>query len=58
MMKRFLQRKNTRMYHVWLRSLMVCLCLALAGVSAWGQETKPEGQGTIDVPYKLDSKED
>ena len=39
MMKRFLQRENTRMYHVWLRSFMVCLCLALAGVSAWGQET-------------------
>lgn len=38
MMKRFLQRKNTRMYHVWLRSFMVCLCLALAGVSAWGQD--------------------
>lgn len=36
-MKRFLQRKNTRMYHVWLRSFMVCLCLALAGVSAWGE---------------------
>lgn len=36
-MKRFLQRENTRMYHVWLRSFMVCLCLALAGVSAWGQ---------------------
>ena len=40
MMKRFLQRKNTRMYHVWLRSFMVCLCLALAGVSAWGQDNK------------------
>lgn len=38
MMKRFLQQKNTRMYHVWLRSFIVCLCLALAGVSAWGQE--------------------
>ena len=37
MMKRFLQQKNTRMYHVWLRSFIVCLCLALAGVSAWGQ---------------------
>lgn len=37
MIKRFLQRKNTRIYHVWLRSFMVCLCLALAGVSAWGQ---------------------
>lgn len=37
MKKRFLQRENTRMYHVWLRSFMVCLCLALAGVSAWGQ---------------------
>lgn len=36
-MKRFLQQKNTRMYHVWLRSFIVCLCLALAGVSAWGQ---------------------
>lgn len=41
-MKRFLQRKNTRMYHVWLRSFMVCLCLALAGVSAWGQEETME----------------
>lgn len=40
MMKRFLQRENTRMYHVWLRSFMVCLCLALAGVSAWGQDNK------------------
>ena len=40
MKKRFLQRKNTRMYHVWLRSFMVCLCLALAGVSAWGQDTE------------------
>lgn len=40
MMKRFLQRKNTRMYHVWLRSFMVCLCLALAGVSAWGQDAE------------------
>lgn len=39
-MKRFLQRKNTRMYHVWLRSFMVCLCLALAGVSAWGQDAE------------------
>lgn len=38
-MKRFLQRKNTWMYHVWLRSFMVCLCLALAGVSAWGQDS-------------------
>ena len=40
MMKRFLQRKNTWMNHVWLRSFMVCLCLALAGVSAWGQDNK------------------
>lgn len=55
-MKRFLQRKNTRMYHVWLRSFMVCLCLALAGVSAWGQT--PEGVGTKEDPYQLDSKED
>lgn len=56
MMKRFLQRENTRMYHVWLRSFMVCLCLALAGVSAWGQT--PEGVGTKEDPYQLDSKED
>lgn len=55
-MKRFLQRENTRMYHVWLRSFMVCLCLALAGVSAWGQT--PEGVGTKEDPYQLDSKED
>ena len=40
MMKRFLQWKNTWMNHVWLRSFMVCLCLALAGVSAWGQSTE------------------
>ena len=39
-MKRFLQRENTRIYHVWLRSFMVCLCLALAGVSAWGQDAE------------------
>ena len=56
MMKRFLQQKNTRMYHVWLRSFMVCLCLALAGVSAWGQTL--EGKGTKEEPYQLDSKED
>ncbi len=56
MMKRFLQRENTRMYHVWLRSFMVCLCLALAGVSAWGQTL--EGKGTKEEPYLLDSKED
>ncbi|HIX21154.1 MAG TPA: hypothetical protein H9984_02190 [Candidatus Parabacteroides faecavium] len=36
-MKRFLQWKNIWMYHVWLRSFMVCLCLALSGLSAWGQ---------------------
>lgn len=41
-MKRFLQRKNTWMYHVWLRSFMVCLCLALAGVSAWGQDIEED----------------
>ena len=40
MKKRFLQRENTRIYHVWLRSFMVCLCLALAGVSAWGQDAE------------------
>ena len=45
MMKRFLQWKNIWMYHVWLRSFMVCLCLALAGVSAWGQD----GFGDFDV---------
>lgn len=55
-MKRFLQRKNTWMNHVWLRSFMVCLCLALAGVSTWGQT--PEGKGTKEEPYQLDSKED
>lgn len=39
MIKNFLQRSNKRIRQVGLRSLMVCLCLALAGVSAWGQET-------------------
>lgn len=61
MMKRFLQRKNTRMYHVWLRSFMVCLCLALAGVSAWGQDnsyTFSGGIGTEDNPYLISSVED
>ena len=54
MMKRFLQRKNTRMYHVWLRSFMVCLCLALAGVSAWGQDnTFSGGSGTETDPYLI-----
>ena len=61
MMKRFLQRENTRMYHVWLRSFMVCLCLALAGVSAWGQDnsyTFSDGIGTEDNPYLISSVED
>lgn len=61
MKKRFLQRKNTRMYHVWLRSFMVCLCLALAGVSAWGQDknyTFSGGRGTEDNPYLISSVED
>ncbi|MBS7343313.1 MAG: hypothetical protein KIH02_09315 [Parabacteroides sp.] len=54
MMKRFLQRKNTRMYHVWLRSFMVCLCLALAGVSAWGQDNIfSGGSGTETDPYLI-----
>lgn len=54
MMKRFLQRKNTRMYHVWLRSFMVCLCLALVGVSAWGQDnTFSGGSGTETDPYLI-----
>lgn len=60
-MKRFLQRKNTRMYHVWLRSFMVCLCLALAGVSAWGQDgsyTFSSGTGTENDPYLISSVED
>lgn len=55
-MKRFLQRKNTRMYHVWLRSFMVCLCLALAGVSTWGQDknyTFSGGTGTENDPYLI-----
>lgn len=53
-MKRFLQRENTRMYHVWLRSFMVCLCLALAGVSAWGQDnTFSGGSGTETDPYLI-----
>lgn len=39
MIKNFLQRSNKRIRQVGLRSFMVCLCLALAGVSAWGQET-------------------
>lgn len=61
MKKRFLQRKNTRMYHVWLRSFMVCLCLALAGVSAWGKSDKPtdmNGDGSENSPFELNSKED
>lgn len=61
MMKRFLQRKNTRMYHVWLRSFMVCLCLALAGVSTWGQDknyTFSGGTGTENDPYLISSVED
>lgn len=61
MKKRFLQRKNTRMYHVWLRSFMVCLCLALAGVSAWGQDknyTFSGGTGTENDPYLISSVED
>ena len=61
MMKRFLQWKNTRMYHVWLRSFMVCLCLALAGVSAWGQDknyTFSGGTGTENDPYLISSVED
>lgn len=60
-MKRFLQRKNTRMYHVWLRSFMVCLCLALAGVSAWGQDknyTFSGGTGTENNPYLISSVKD
>lgn len=39
MIKNFLQRSNKQIRQVGLRSFMVCLCLALAGVSAWGQET-------------------
>lgn len=61
MKKRFLQRKNTRMYHVWLRSFMVCLCLALAGVSAWGQDgsyTFSGGTGTENDPYLISSVKD
>lgn len=61
MMKRFLQWKNTRMYHVWLRSFMACLCLALAGVSAWGQDgayTFSGGTGTENDPYLISSVED
>ena len=49
MMKRFLQWKNIWMYHVWLRSFMVCLCLVLAGVSAWGQDSF----GDFDVTGKI-----
>ena len=37
MIKNFLQRSNKRIRQVGLRSLMVCLCLALSGLSAWGQ---------------------
>lgn len=48
-MKRFLQWKNIWMYHVWLRSFMVCLCLVLAGVSAWGQDSF----GDFDVTGKI-----
>ena len=61
MMKRFLQRENTRMYHVWLRSFMVCLCLALAGVSAWGQDgtyTFSGGTGVKDDPYLISTVTD
>ena len=61
MMKRFLQRENTRMYHVWLRSFMVCLCLALAGVSAWGQDgtyTFNGGTGVKDDPYLISTVTD
>lgn len=60
-MKRFLQRENTRMYHVWLRSFMVCLCLALAGVSTWGQDknyTFSGGTGTENDPYLISSVTD
>lgn len=60
-MKRFLQRENTRMYHVWLRSFMVCLCLALAGVSAWGQDgtyTFNGGTGVKDDPYLISTVTD
>lgn len=45
MIKNFLQRSNKRIRQVGLRSLMVCLCLALSGLSAWGQD----GFGDFDV---------
>lgn len=45
MIKNFLQRSNKQIRQVGLRSFMVCLCLALAGVSAWGQD----GFGDFDV---------
>ena len=61
MIKNFLQRSNKRIRQVGLRSLMVCLCLALSGLSAWGQDgtyTFSGGTGVKDDPYLISTVED